>query len=61
LRPRTESPPSSQGAAGACEIPLVTDRIRSKDGRKEALAQCTMGGKPVGITSSLRDFSPVPV
>src|SRR5262249_40141717 len=41
-----------QGAAGACEIALVTDRIRSKDGLREGLAQCTMGGKPAGVKSS---------
>src|SRR5215831_7770060 len=41
-----------QGAAGACEIALVTDRIRSKDGLMEGLAQCTMGGKPPDGKSS---------
>src|SRR5262249_38661365 len=53
--PRTETPPPlprGQGTAGACEIALVTDRIRSKDGLREGLAQCTMGGKPAGVKSS---------
>src|SRR5262249_11462535 len=45
-RPRS---PRGQGTAGACEIALVTDRIRSKDGLREGLAQCTMGGKPAGV------------
>src|SRR5262249_12084970 len=46
------APTRGQAAAGACEIALVTDRIRSKDGLREGLAQCTMGGKPAGVKSS---------
>lgn len=36
--------PHGQATVDTREIALVPDRIRSKDGPKEPLAQCTMGG-----------------
>src|SRR5262245_28982987 len=44
--------PYGQATVGACEIALVTDRIRSKDEPRAALAQCTMGGKTARATGS---------